>query len=190
MPDATPAIQDVAQKSALRIADLRDMVARISEFGDEEVALFADMVKTIMDDERDKLGAILNAAKLELLRRMQERGARAIPSPLFEKIEREDEFAPYVADFDKLSEAKKLLKEDEAAKLFTHYAGGMVWTPPRDEAGNANAINAIIKKYGIDKETGEPTSEVGKLIREGFYHVKTGEKVVIKSLPKPAEKLA
>lgn len=150
---------------------------------DVDVALVCQMMSDFRKSFTESIDECVFHTKHELKRRMLARGARAVPSPHFKRIEIEDVYTPYTYNVDKLREAKALLSEDDGNKLVTFVPERTEVIPAHWEPGNPNSIKAIVKKFGLDAD-GNATSEVGKLIQAGMHHQKTDEKLVIEPLVK------
>jgi chemotaxis protein CheY-P-specific phosphatase CheC len=152
----------------------------LASMEDVKVAQFHEMVK----DTRQALSADFNeiekSAKGELLTRLQHRNARAIASPLFDKIERVDQYTQYAFDIELLSEVAAMLPPDEAAKIIKFVPEKTTIIPAHYEPGAAVSIAAAIRKYG-------EASEVGEKLTRAMTRSKVGETVEIKPLkaPKP-----
>jgi hypothetical protein len=132
-------------------------------------------------EQRDDLKLIEHAIDIEIERRLRERNARELPHAKFAKIALEDQWSPYVANFDDLHAAVRMLKElgrdEDAAKVVKHVAELVTVIPAHYEYGNPVSIAALIRKYGDE-------SEIGKLLTSGLTRTHLGTKLLVK--PKPA----
>jgi hypothetical protein len=121
-----------------------------------------------------------HAIDLEFERRLRERGARSLPHTKFDKIELDDQWSAYEADFEALNEAAQILRalghDDEAAKIAKHVPERSTIVPAHDEYGAPVSIAALIRKYG-DK------SQIGMLLLRGLKRQHLGTKLVIKAKP-------
>lgn len=123
----------------------------------------------------EDLRSVEHGIKLEIERRLNERDARALAHPQFEKIELEEQFTPYVADTTALNDAAILLREaghdDEAAKVIKYVRERVDIIPAHYEHGNPRSIHAIIDKYG---------GAIGECLKRGLTRTSLGTKLVIK----------
>lgn len=118
-----------------------------------------------------------DTARAEFLRRLQERGAKAIPvsDSRIEKIELEETYEPYVYDVQALRDACVLLQDDtERAKIVKHETA---WTeiiehPDQYVAGAAVSITATKKKYA--------GTEIASLLDRGMHRASLGPKLAFK----------
>jgi len=122
---------------------------------------------------------VADVLKAEIERRLRERRAQepagtetiAIPHDRVE-ITLKAQYAPYAFDVDKLREAAKFLKSEEAAKVLVHVPEQVI--PAKDIPGNTASIKAMQTLYR--------GSDVGKLLAEAMTHPRLEDKLTIRPI--------
>jgi hypothetical protein len=125
---------------------LKRWIDNIKEVKDEDLPRFFVMVDTMRREQSDILGAFLTSVRREMLRRMQERGADAIPDKEFE-IALDRQYTTYEFDLEKLREACVLLPSEEAAKVIKYIPEHTEVVRERWEHGAPVSITTLAKKY-------------------------------------------
>lgn len=167
--------------AALRVRD--DLAGLdVGTLTDAQLPLLRAMLLDDISENRDPRTILVAQAEAEIKKRLLERGAKALPVTTH-IVELEDQYTPYVFDLDKLRAARAMLPDDEAAKILK-FVPELIPAPIPEhyDPGPAVSINAIINKYGVDDD-GNPTSEVGKLLKEAMTRQKTDVKLIIKPRP-------
>lgn len=125
----------------------------------------------------EELKAVEHKIDLDIRRRLEERGARALPHAGFDKIELVEEWTPYLYDNDKLLKAKTLLQEagqdEEANKLIKFIPEEVTIIPEHYEHGNPISITALLNKYG-------ETPGLGEYLKGSMSRESLGTRLVIK----------
>jgi len=142
---------------------------------DEDLMLCIDSLAEQRRLVADYFKAIEAEGKAEIQRRIEERGATAIPSKDFE-CKLEDEWSAYAYDTSLLEKARTMLPDDEAVKVCKFVPERTEIIPARTEPGNARSITALREKYA-----GSPVAEV---LSQAMTRSHLGKKVVIKRIAK------
>lgn len=164
--------------SALRV---RDDLANldVTKLSDAELPLLRQMLTEDIDEYRDPRLVLRDQANAEMMRRMKECGARGLLS-LTHEVGLEAQWTPWAYNIEALEAAAKMLPDNEAAKVIKHVAEDIIVIPAHLEAGDANSITAIVKRYA-----GSP---VAAAIDAARARSPLDDKLIFKLRPRPKQR--
>ena len=118
----------------------------LGRLNDGDLLDHIDNLRVERDRARDYMNGIVREAEFEAERRLLARGAMQIPHPDFE-VGLEPQFGAYAFNLEQLAEAKKLLPDDEGAKILKLVPERVTVIAEHLEPGPAVSISALARKY-------------------------------------------
>jgi len=140
----------VLESAVVPQADVVAVMPADERLSDEAVMQNLDMALEAKAEAVQVIDAQISRWRNEILRRLRERGARALPHPDYE-CERKDEYSSWDYDIPTLQEAAPLLNDEERAKILKWIDERITVDPAHWEPGHPKSIQALIDKYSGTK---------------------------------------
>jgi hypothetical protein len=156
----TQTIDEPESNSFSNVIELRAAAPIIIEkFTDAQLVGYKNDLAQQRADYLDELRRVDLVLDQEIEKRIKAAGGRALVTPDGVGFELVDEFSAWAYHAEKLRAAAELLPEDERTKVVKHVPERVEVIAAHDEPGNANSMNALVKKYGEESAFGKAMAE-------------------------------